>query len=558
MALVEALRELRELSRRLGERVESAPTPEDASDAARLRHHIDELLIPRAVDLDAPLVVVILGSTGSGKSSLINAIAGTRFSPSGVIRPTTKVAKAMVHPADVPLELLPALRAEGEIELAGAEAAIRGLVIVDAPDLDSVEAKNRAMARRLLEIADLLVFVTTATRYADEVPWKLLDRARQRGIAMITVINRLPESDSDRTAVVDDYRRMLVERDLDEVGIFGAHALVEVGEGEVDHEVDGLQRDAITPLLATLERLKESDQIRREVAGKGLISALGGLPAAVAGIADRMVLEAAEAAELLVYVEGRYQQQQSVVLGHIDRGTFLRSEIIGQWHEFVGTNRVVRIVSEGVGRMAAGVRSLFNPGPPAPAGEVKAAAFEDLVALVVSHADSAASAAAAHWSGRPYGDAAVAINPQLWGATPDLAEQVEEGLERWAASISREVRTLGEHRRGWAKAASIGVNAIGTSAILAVFASTGGLTGAEAGIAAVTAMVNQALLEALFGEANVADMIDRARNRLDEMITESMSRERARFETALGIETDRAQRAEQMREVARHLARTEL
>jgi hypothetical protein len=53
-------------------------------------------------------------------------------------------------------------------------------------------------------------------------------------------------------------------------------------------------------------------------------------------------------------------------------------------------------------------------------------------------------------------------------------------------------------------------------------------------------------------------MIDRARNRLDEMITESMSRERARFETALGIETDRAQRAEQMREVARHLARTEL
>lgn len=551
MTLVAALRELSNL---LGDRAGAAPTGEDAAQASRLRSHIEELLLPRAVDLNAPLVVVLLGSTGSGKSSLINAIAGTRFSPSGVLRPTTRKAKALVHPADARRELLPALRAEDGIDLGAAEGAHPGMVIVDAPDLDSVEAGNRAMASRLLEIADLLVFVTTATRYADEVPWRVLRRAGERGIPMITVINRLPETPEDREAVVDDYRRMLIAGGLDDAGIFGALRVVEVAEGEVDREVDGLRRDAIAPLLDAFQHLRESGEARREVARRSLASALGGLPDAVGEVADRMEREAAESEALLAHAETEYRQRQAEVLRHIDRGTFLRTEVLRQWQDFVGTNQVVRIVSEGIGKVAATLRALFNPGPPAPAAAVKAAAFEDLVALVVSHADRAASSTAAHWVGRPHGKTAVGDNPGLWGASPDLPDQVGEDLERWAGSISREVRTLGEQRRGWAKAASVGVNALGTSAILAVFASTGGLTGAEAGIAAVTALVNQALLEALFGEANVADMIDRARNRLDELVGEAMSQDRARFQVALGVEPASAERAKEMRDLAARVA----
>jgi len=55
-------------------------------------------------------------------------------------------------------------------------------VVVDAPDFDSVELSNRALAVELLEAADLVIFVTTATRYADQVPWTILGRARQRGV----------------------------------------------------------------------------------------------------------------------------------------------------------------------------------------------------------------------------------------------------------------------------------------------------------------------------------------------------------------------------------------
>ena len=77
-----------------------------------------------------------------------------------------------------------------------------------------------------------------------------------------------------------------------------------------------------------------------------------------------------------------------------------------------------------------------------------------------------------------------------------------------------EIRVLGEQRKGWAQVASIGVNAVGTSAILAVFVHTGGLTGAEVGITAATAVVNQKLLEAIFGEANVAAFVSQARESL--------------------------------------------
>ena len=57
----------------------------------------------------------------------------------------------------------------------------RGMVIVDAPDFDSVESSNRDLALELMEAADLVIFVTTVTRYADQVPWDILARARQRG-----------------------------------------------------------------------------------------------------------------------------------------------------------------------------------------------------------------------------------------------------------------------------------------------------------------------------------------------------------------------------------------
>ena len=141
---------------------------------------------------------------------------------------------------------------------------------------------------------------------------------------------------------------------------------------------------------------------------------------------------------------------------------------------------------------------------------------------------------AAAWVDDRYGEAALAERAVLWGASPKLADRLTADLEAWAAGIGEQIRVLGEHRKGWAQVASIGVNAVGTSAILAVFVHTGGLTGAEVGITAATAVVNQKLLEAIFGEANVAAFVSRARDELGAILDGAFDDERARYAAALG------------------------
>src|SRR5919204_3335274 len=84
-------RALDELSALVAAATFRAPVSGDGEEhRRRLAWHLREYLLPRVRDLEAPLVAVLLGSTGAGKSSLLNGLAGRRISPSGVIRPTTR------------------------------------------------------------------------------------------------------------------------------------------------------------------------------------------------------------------------------------------------------------------------------------------------------------------------------------------------------------------------------------------------------------------------------------------------------------------------------------
>src|SRR5438094_9918965 len=93
------------------------------------------------------------------------------------------------------------------LQVVSAHALTPGLAFLDAPDIDSVVDANRALATQLLAAADLWLFVTTAARYADAVPWELLQAARNRGTSIALLLDRVPPRAGD--AVREHFRDML-------------------------------------------------------------------------------------------------------------------------------------------------------------------------------------------------------------------------------------------------------------------------------------------------------------------------------------------------------------
>ncbi|UJH70698.1 dynamin family protein [Ornithinimicrobium sp. INDO-MA30-4] len=156
-----------------------------------LLQQFDDYVLPRLRSLDAPLLCVVGGSTGAGKSTLVNSVIGEVVTRTGVLRPTTRASVLVHHPDDVAwftdARILPELaRATGDaidvddpnsVRLVESETLPAGLALLDAPDIDSVVQTNRSLSRQLLSAADLWLFVTTAARYADAVPWDLLRQA---------------------------------------------------------------------------------------------------------------------------------------------------------------------------------------------------------------------------------------------------------------------------------------------------------------------------------------------------------------------------------------------
>jgi GTP-binding protein EngB required for normal cell division len=169
-------------------------------------------------------VVALAGSTGSGKSSLFNALARLKLSPVGVRRPTTGVAHACVwgplEPANRLLDwigVLPRQRFVRESALDGDdEAALRGLVLLDLPDFDSVERGHRLEVDRLLGLVDQVVWVVDPQKYGDRILHNAyLRQFRQHADITIVVLNQADRlSAGDTEIVVTDLKRLLEEDGL--------------------------------------------------------------------------------------------------------------------------------------------------------------------------------------------------------------------------------------------------------------------------------------------------------------------------------------------------------
>jgi len=498
-----------------------AAKPAALSRARQLHDHLDGFLRPRLADLDAPLLVLLVGPTGAGKSSLLNTIAGARVSEAGVLRPTTREAVLYASENDSRRILESgrlAVVAKNRLRVAASPADNDGVVVIDAPDVDSVERDNRALADVLVESCDLCIFVTTATRYADLVPWEVLRRVRERGLPLVVVLNRVPTDEDDRAAVVADARRLLTAD------------LVVVDEGDLDTGIDGLARDKVRLLLDRIARLAAEAGERRAVAAQALAGALRGLAPLAHAVADDLDHEAIDADALRRIAVTIYGEELATLTRAVQGGLILREEVLRRWNEFVGADQVARFISSGIGRLRAMLLTVLRGKTDAPVTVVETEMRSTLEALAQRHASDAARRTAASWSDRSEGAVVVVANPSLWSASEKFAPAIRDGLESWMRTIVDDVRAHAGRKRAVAVVAALGLNAVGVAVMLTVFIHTAGLTGTEVGIAAGTALLNQKLLEAIFGEGAMAELVGNARSGLARLMTTLFDEDRKRFE----------------------------
>ena len=508
-----------------------------AEEARRTRDdlvaQVDDYLLPRLGQMDAPALIVVGGSTGAGKSTLVNSLVGSVVSPAGVLRPTTRAPVLAFHPNDLQwfegARVLPGLpRASGgepqpgTLQLAPTDSLPQGLALLDSPDIDSVLAENRALAGQLLAAADGWLFVTTAARYADAVPWEFLRAARDRGTALSLVLNRVPD-DAGRE-VPAHLRRMLQDEGLPEVDV------LVVPETPL---ADGfLPAPALAPVRAWLDDLAADAQARAALVRRTLRGALASLPARAAAVEGAAMEQLSAAGELRAEADAAYAAAGREVEAALRSGSLLRGEVLARWHEVVGTGDVMRALESRVGWARDRLRSLVS-GKPAGDDELREAVENRVEAVVRAAAERAAERTARAWRERVAGRALLDGTTGLDRASAGLEAAAEDEVRAWQGVVFDLVREEGASKRATARLASLGVNGAGLTVMLAVFAHTGGLTGAEVVVAGGTSALGQKVLEAIFGDQAVRTLAAQAREDLLARIERLLREESARFDALL-------------------------
>ncbi len=213
-------------------------------------------------------VVALAGGTGSGKSTLFNALAGANFSPAGVTRPTTKHSHACVWGMEGAAPLLDWLGVQRRHRYARAsaldegEASLTGMLLLDLPDHDSVVTGSAALVDRLVKLADMLVWVLDPLKYADaSVHRRYLVPLAGHAAVTTVVLNQVDTLSRDQAADCEsDLRRLLDAEGLTETQVLVTSATTGTGLNELRHVLAGAvaaRRAATDRITADIDVLLE-------------------------------------------------------------------------------------------------------------------------------------------------------------------------------------------------------------------------------------------------------------------------------------------------------------
>ncbi|MEU8538413.1 dynamin family protein [Streptomyces sp. NPDC048717] len=402
---------------------------------AELLAQLDDYLVPRLKDPDAPLLAVVGGSTGAGKSTLVNSLVGRRVSEAGVLRPTTRTPVLVCHPEDhhwfAGMRVLPQLTRvwlpqqdddhpeeppeDNSLRVETSATLPRGLALLDAPDIDSLVVENCLLAAELICAADIWVMVTTASRYADAVPWHLLRTAKEYDATLVTVLDRVPHQVIGE--VSRQYEALLLKAGFGDLPRFTIPELPESTGGG-----SGLLPDnAVAPLRGWLAHCAQDPAARQQAVGRTAAGVLDSLDSRMPELAGAVAAQYAAAVRLGGAVEAAYEEQGRRLREQVRRGAVLAGDARTRWRGYPRDST---------------------------AGELLDALVESLAALAQCAVAAAEERVRDAWRREP---AALALLPygrpaRYGGADPDSGERVAMTVRRWRRvleeMVEEEVREM--------------------------------------------------------------------------------------------------------------------
>ena len=510
-----------------------APGVQEArAERRRLLSQIDDYLLPRLRQSGAPILVALVGSTGAGKSTLMNSIVGMQVSATGIRRPTTNSPVLACHPDDahwfaenVFLPTLPRVRQQGLampgrdglLVLAASEGMPRGIALLDTPDIDSVVQAHRQFAHQFLDASDLWLFMTSSRRYADAAVWGLLQDARDRSASLAIVLSRVPPAAAPQLTAHFD--AMLEANGLKDVTRFVVAETV-VTDARLPEEVSG-------PVREWLEDTVEHVDRRVAVLTQTMSGVLDTFRTRIPELAAEIETQLALRSEL----QGSVQAAYCAGLADLDEatrnGSLLSGEILARWQDFAGTGDLLRTLQVRKGRAPGGRAK--KRAIPARAKALKAAIGSGLDSLVAALADRAAENAVRGWQDHPAGTVLLAgmagADRSLARSSPELARQAAAAISAWQDHVLQLVQAENLTRRSIARVVSFDDESLALVLTIGVL----GFGAGDVTVSEGTSAVSQRLLTSLFGTGLLRDIGSRVRMDLHERISVLFDEEMLRF-----------------------------
>jgi hypothetical protein len=511
-----------------------APGVDDAKAAQlEIRNQLDDYVLPRIRGERAPLLVVLGGSTGAGKSTLVNSVVRTRVSATGVLRPTTSSPILVCHPDHAEwfmgTHILPDMgRVEGPAPdaIAGDQLVIisndelpPGLALLDSPDFDSVFEDHLEFAAKLMDAADLWLCVTTAARYADAQVWQMLRRAREHGATIGVVLSRVPQGAS--LEIAEHFAAL-----LDEHGVGDAYQFT-IPETKIENSM--LPEEAAEEMRSWLTGIASSDEQRLDVMRTTLGGVLDSFRTRVPELAKQVEAQVEARTVLSTEVQAAYEMALAELDEATRNGSLLRGEVLARWQDFAGTGDLVRALHVRRGR--ADRRASRRRRTPARVRALKSALRSSLESVIVAAAEHAAEDVVRRWRSNPAGDEILAGQPPTLGhASPEMPRRVTRAVSAWQEHVLELIRTQGVTKRSVAKLVSFDDEALSLVLMVGLFGyGTAEVSVEEEG----TSPVPQRLLHALFGAESLRGMNAKARAELRSRAGTLFDEEAIRFGQAL-------------------------